>query len=238
MAGEPLARHAGPDAGQPVVGRDDTGGGAPAVVPLVGVPVKAGEISQHDAAGGRAPMTKRSADQLCDLGPPAVRTDHQRSVGRRQLPRRTITPPDARHGAVVVPQHVEYLSPEAHVGTGAGRGIRQDGVHHEPPRRVQGRGPGAGSHLDRLDRFTVVMEVGAVDGGSPGCDDVVEQPPTVQLNHPAAHQRVGGHGVGAGPAGLQHQDIETRSGEQHGGRGPGAAGADNNHVAGPVPGGR
>ena len=64
--------------------------------------------------------------------------------------------------------------------------------------------------LDR-DRHLVVgvRERGAPHRGGAGGDDLVEQPPAVELDHAAAHQRVGGQGVGAVAAAVDDEHVET-----------------------------
>ena len=119
--------------------------------------------------------------------------------------------------------------PEADLRASGRRGVDQDRVEHGAPRRVEGVDAVRG--LDRHRQVVVgVREPGAPHGGRTGGDDRVEKSPPVELDDAAAHERVGGEGVGAVAAAVQHEHVESGPGEEHRGGGTGGASTDDDHI--------
>ena len=90
--------------------------------------------------------------------------------------------------------------------------------------------PGALLDLLAQRRSSTDLEGHAADRRGTRCDDLVEQAPAGQLHHAAAGDRVGGQRVAREGGPVHDQDVAALVGEQHGGGGAGAAGADHDDL--------
>jgi hypothetical protein len=178
-----------------VVGRDDTGRGIGAEVPLVAICLQARPVAVRDG-GGRSPDTlERRAGQLGDRGPDPVRADDDPGPGPERL---AVPGPagNAGDGTVAVAVDVGHGDAEPHVGAGGEGRVDEDRVEYGAPRRVQGVHAMRRLDDDRDDGIGVA-ERGAAHRGRARRDDLLEQAPPGQLQHATAHQGVRGEGVGA-----------------------------------------
>ncbi len=69
-----------------------------------------------------------------------------------------------------------------------------------------------------------------VIGWCPCGDDVVEQPPSAELDHGATHQGVGGQRVGAVPTAVDDEHALPGASEKHRRCGAGGTCSDDDHV--------
>ena len=221
-------RGRGEDAGQPVVGRDDAGAGVRTEDPLVAVGGDAGPVAVDDGAGAGARAQHRGADVAGDGRAQPVGTDHERRVDG-QRPAGVVATVDARDAAPAIGAQADDGDAVADLGPGLRCRVDEQRVEDRPPRRVQRvdavRGADRDDHL-----LVVVAERRAADGGGAGLDEAVEQPPTVELEDAAPHERVRRERVGAVAAPVDDEDAKAGAGQQHRRRRAGGAGADDDDV--------
>jgi hypothetical protein len=135
----------------------------------------------------------------------------------------------AGDGTAAVTVEIGHGDAEPHLGVGGGGRVDQDRVEHGAPRRVQGVHAKRRLDGDRHDGIGVA-ERGAAHRGRARRDDLVEQAPSGQLQHAAAHQGVRGEGVGTVAAAVDEEDAQPGAGQQVGGGRPRSTGADDNDV--------
>jgi hypothetical protein len=185
------------------------------------VPVRRGAASGADAVEGRL-------DALGDGGADPVRAHDEARVRAKRSP---VPGPadDTGDGAGRVPFDVGDGNPEARLRPGIGCRVDQDRVENGTARRIQRLD--AVGRLDR-DRHDLarVAERDPSHGRSPGRDDPVQEPPTVQLQHAAPHQRVGRQRVGAVLPPVEQQHAQPGPGQQERGGSAGRSGADHRDV--------
>ena len=221
-------RGRGEDAGQPVVGRDDAGAGVRTEDPLVAVGGDAGPVAVDDGAGAGARAQHRGADVAGDGRVQPVGPDHERRVDG-QRPAGVVATVDARDPAPAIGAQADDGDAVADLGPGLRCRVDEQRVEDRPPRRVQRvdavRGADRDDHL-----LVVVAERRAADGGGAGLDEAVEQPPAVELEDAAPHERVRRERVGAVAAAVDDEDAQAGAGQQHRRRRAGGAGADDDDV--------
>ena len=96
-----------------------------------------------------------------------------------------------------VPQQAGDPYAVAHLGTGRRGGVHEDPVEHVPARGVQRLDPGVRPDRDADRLVAGEEEHGAAHRRGARRDDLVEQTPPGQLQHPGPHQAVGGQRVAA-----------------------------------------
>jgi quercetin dioxygenase-like cupin family protein len=189
-----------------------------------------GEWHLHGATPDRfmAHFAIAEAPALGDGGADPVSADDDPGAGLKRL---AVTGPadDAGDVAVAVSFDVSYGDAELHVDAGGGGCVHDDRVEHGAPGRVQGVHAVRRLDGDRYDGVGVAERRPVYRGGSGG-DDLVEQAPPGQLEHPAAHQRVRRESVAAVAAAVDEEYLQPEAGEQVGGGRARHAGADDHHV--------
>ncbi len=136
---------------------------------------------------------------------------------------------DADHPAVRVATDVGDGDAVADVCAGGDRGVDEDGSSTVRRGAYSASTPREGLMVIG-DVVVGVAERRATDGRGAGVDDAVEEPPPVQLQDAAAHEGVGGRGVGPVAAAVDDEHVQAGAGEQHRGGGTGGAGADDDDV--------
>ena len=152
-----------------------------------------------------------AVDEAGDGGAGAIGADDER--GPRGEPVVGVREPDA-DDAAAFPDEVGDGGFVDEVGSGVGSSVGEQRVEDGAPWRVERVDAVGGFDVDRQS-FAAVVERRSPNGGRPGGDDVVEQAPTGELDHTAAHQGVGGHRVGSRPRTVEDQDASPVAGEEH-----------------------
>ena len=219
---------AGEDAGLSVVGRDHTGHGVGAEVPLVAVQVQPGPVAVGARArsGARAHGARVHAPR--DRRADAIGPDDEAGTRLEPVP---VGRPGAHtgHPPAAVTGDVGDGGPEAELGAGLTRGVDEDRIEHGPSRRVQGVDTGGRLDVDG-DGLAGVAERGPPDRRRSGGDDLVEEAPARELQHAGAHQAVRRQCVGAVVATVDDEHVEAGTGEEECRRRARGAGADDDDV--------
>jgi hypothetical protein len=188
----------------------------------------------HPAPIGVVHGTERRAlvvlvglDRLGDDRAPAVGTDdHPRPLGHRLLARC----PAAQLHAVPVPEdHFVHVESLADLGAVARRGLDEQGVDDGPARSVCLGHYAARAGRPR-DRERPEVERVAGDGRTAGRGEWFPQSPSFERGHARGMDEVGGQGVARERGLVDQEHAVTVAGQEHGGRGAGAPGADHDDV--------
>jgi hypothetical protein len=133
----------------------------------------------------------------------------------------------------VVVQQSGHGRSEVEIGSGHGRGIRED--------RVQDVAAGSNQQADAdaLFHSSYVLGVADLEGDMPhrwraAGKDLVEQAPSGQLDNGAAQQTVGGECVAGQACPVHERHVVSHAGQQHGGCRTAAPGADHDDVVRPM----
>ena len=192
---------------------------------MVAIARKSGEVTVEERAGFRAAAAERRVDRSRDRRVPSVGANRQRRGRTETKAGPALDALDAVHPAVVG-QHARHPRRDADLGACDAGGFDQQRIEHGSAWGVQRRYATARADVDGLDFVVAVRELGRTNGRCARVDDRVEQTPTVQLQHTAAHERVGGQGVGARPGRLDDEHSHAAAGQQHRGGRTGAPAAD------------
>src|SRR6201999_133006 len=117
----------------------------------------------------------------------------------------------------------------ANLGACRAAGLQQQRVEDGSAGGAQRRYSTARAGVYGLD-VVAVSELSRNDGWSARVDDRVEQTPAVQLQHTAAHERMGGQRVRTWPGRLDDEHTHAAAGQQHRGGRPGTPAADDDRV--------
>ena len=214
-----------------VVRRDHPGSCSSAVRPFVAVRREARDVAVEHGTGRPSLPYDGRADLTCDGRPDSIGADRDRGgkLGDRSGP---ALDPHAAHPATFVAQQRSHRRQVPNVNSRLRCRVNQDPVEDVTARGVQGvdSGTRADRHLRRLS--VGVAEERAPDRGCARGDDVVQQPPTGQLQHAGAHQSVGRQRVAAVRRPVDQRHPSACSSEEHRGRGTGHPAPDNHHVIG------
>src|SRR5215212_9952323 len=191
LPGEPVAGGADPNGGQAIVGRHDSGGYARSVHPVVVIAGKSGEVAVEERAEFRAPSAQRRVDSPRDRRVASVGANRQRCGRTETNAGPALDSLDAVHPPVVG-QDARHPRGDANLGACHAGGFEQQRIENGSTRGVQRRYATARTDVDGLDFVVPVGELGRTNGRCARVDDRVEQTPTVQLQHTAAHECVGG----------------------------------------------
>ena len=225
---KPGGRGAGEDARGAAVGRNRADADPLPVVPVRVLEPGARPVAVDDAGRVPARVLDLGARQAGDGGAQAIGADHDSGGDPRRRPVGALDD-GAAHPAAVVADQIDDADPVHDLGAGVAGRIDQRRVEHRPPRRVERIDPVA--RFDRDDQLVVtVVEGGPPDRRRAGRLERAEHPPAMELEHTGAHQGVGGEGVAPVGLAVDGQHPQAAAGQQHGGRGPGAARPDDDGV--------
>jgi len=230
---EARCRHGDEHTRRVVVGGDDADAGLGAVDPAIAVAWTAVPVPVD---GGRHRRT--GTHHLCPGEPghggvAAIGTD---DAAGAHLVHAAVAVDDRGPGdptGRVVAQGSD-AAPEAEPGPGRGGGVDEHPVEHRAPRGVEGRDAVFVGNRD-LEFLAAVDEGRAADRRRVRGDHGRQHAPPVQLHDRAAHQGVGGQGVGAGGAAIDDEHVRALRGESQRGGGAGAAGAGDQDIDGRGP---
>jgi hypothetical protein len=117
----------------------------------------------------------------------------------------------------------------AHLGAGPAGGVDEDLIEDRPARAVE--------RVDTVVDGEAAVEHGGTGveahlarGGRAGRDHVIEQAPAREPGDPRELNLVGGERVAREGGAVDDEHVEAAAGEEHGGRGPGDPGADDDDV--------
>ena len=211
------------------MGREDAGEGALAEVVLHGVPV-AGEVRVVRGSVGRPDLAHRRTHGACDTRSQSVGADHHPRVDRdgTAVTRSSV---HARHPAVVAALDAVDRDPGADRCAGPSGGILEDRVEHVAARRHE-----------VIDAVTVLdgprhrdarnVERHVADLGCTALDNVVEQTPTMELDHAGTGDGMGGERVAGELGTVDHQHVVAGGSQEHRRRCAGTSCADYDDVGG------